>query len=159
MLRIAQFFKVSREKYQPWEQYDDIKLPKRATVGSAGYDFYAPYDIVLEPNQTETVPTGIRVRIDDGWVLMLSHARGGLNTGSLQQYGRIIDSITILGNEGIFISITTAKALTIKKGELSTGRFVRWHIVADDCQGGGTRFGSTVERKYIESKKDLVIVG
>lgn len=29
------------------EQYENIKLPKRSTKGSAGYDFYAPFYFFL----------------------------------------------------------------------------------------------------------------
>ena len=61
--KIAQFFKVSFEQYkeayldtygaaseeETKTVYDDIKLPERATRGSAGYDFYAPVDIRLAP--------------------------------------------------------------------------------------------------------------
>lgn len=41
--------------------WDDIKLPRRATAGSAGYDFYAPVDITLIPGLTAIIPTGIKV--------------------------------------------------------------------------------------------------
>ena len=51
--------------------YNRIKLPKRATTGSAGYDFFAPFDIELRPNETIKVPTGIRAKIDNGWVLTI----------------------------------------------------------------------------------------
>ena len=40
--------------------YDSIKLPKRATMGSAGYDFFVPIDLDIVPNPTVKVPTGIR---------------------------------------------------------------------------------------------------
>ena len=45
--------------------YDDIKLPKRATIGSGGYDIFAPYDITIPPKGTVKVPAGIRVILDD----------------------------------------------------------------------------------------------
>ncbi|NTV79527.1 MAG: deoxyuridine 5'-triphosphate nucleotidohydrolase, partial [Clostridiales bacterium] len=62
MLQIAQFYKVSKERfikdytesfpnsneYAATMVYDLIKLPKRATIGSAGYDFYTPIDINLK---------------------------------------------------------------------------------------------------------------
>ena len=51
--------------------YEEIRMPERATVGSAGYDFYSPLDFVLEPGQTIKIPTGIRAKIEDGWVLMI----------------------------------------------------------------------------------------
>ena len=43
------------------EVYENLKIPTRATGGSAGYDFFAPIDIVLEPGETVKIPTGIRV--------------------------------------------------------------------------------------------------
>lgn len=49
--------------------YNTLELPKRATKGSAGYDFKAPFSFELHPGQTIKIPTGIRVKIDDGWWL------------------------------------------------------------------------------------------
>lgn len=51
--------------------YECIKIPKRATAGSAGYDFKTPIDFTLAPGETIKIPTGIRVKIDDGWVLKI----------------------------------------------------------------------------------------
>ena len=54
----AKFYKVSYEQFQTGMEkegvkdiYDAIKLPRRATKGSAGYDFYTPIDIHLEPGE------------------------------------------------------------------------------------------------------------
>ena len=41
----------------------------RATAGSAGYDFKSPITFTLYPGETIKIPTGIRVAIDEGWVL------------------------------------------------------------------------------------------
>lgn len=49
--------------------YSDIQLPKRATAGSAGYDFRSPFGFSLMPKETIKIPTGIRVKIEDGWWL------------------------------------------------------------------------------------------
>lgn len=49
--------------------YKTIALPKRATVGSAGYDFHVPYHVILEPGKSVKIPTGIRVKIEDDWFL------------------------------------------------------------------------------------------
>ena len=81
MKRIARFEKVSLNEFmKDWidtfggsedeatQVYNDIKLPKRATVGSAGYDFFSPLTFALKPNETIKVPTGIRAYIDEGWV-------------------------------------------------------------------------------------------
>ena len=64
--RIAKFHKVSFEQFQEgWtdtfgpedksriqEIYDGIRLPARATKGSAGYDFFAPAAFTLKPGET-----------------------------------------------------------------------------------------------------------
>ena len=59
MQRVAKFYKVSYKQFEKdWidtfgqtdnieEIYGEIKLPKRATTGSAGYDFFAPVQIEL----------------------------------------------------------------------------------------------------------------
>lgn len=155
MKRIAQFFKVSIAEFTKdgtLEQYNDITLPKRATSGSAGYDFFAPFDISLAPNETIKVPTGIRVRIDDGWVLKI-YPRSSLGFKyrlTLNNTVGIIDSDYYhADNEGhIFIKMTNLgdKPLLVEKGKaFAQGIFVEYGItVDDDCEEvrkGG--FGST----------------
>lgn len=51
--------------------YDELKLPTRATVGSAGHDFYLPYAINVGSGESIVVCTGIRCKIDDGWCLTI----------------------------------------------------------------------------------------
>ena len=81
--RIAKFHKVSYEQFKEGyidtfgnvedaeilKVYEDIKLPKRATRGSAGYDCFAPFDITLEPGDDIKVPTGIKCFMEDDDVL------------------------------------------------------------------------------------------
>lgn len=57
--------------------YNAIRLPRRATTGSAGYDFYAPLDLIIENGKTLKFPTGIKCIMDDGVVLTL-FPRSGL---------------------------------------------------------------------------------
>jgi dUTP pyrophosphatase len=91
-METAKFYKVSYEQFegamlddfdltkeQVKEIYDNLKLPKRATKGSAGYDFYTPVDIHLEPGKTMKIPTGIRCEMNERWVLMI-YPRSGLAT-------------------------------------------------------------------------------
>ena len=49
--------------------YNNITIPVRATMGSAGYDFVIPFDVVIKPGYTCLVLTGIRCKMDEGWVL------------------------------------------------------------------------------------------
>ena len=123
MNRIARFEKVSfsqfaeafKDSFDMTEDeirniYDSIKLPKRATGGSAGYDFYTPVDIRLESGESIKIPTGIRAKMDSSWVLMI-FPRSGLGFKYRLQLNNtvgIIDSDYYdSDNEGhIFIKIT-----------------------------------------------------
>ena len=82
-MKVAKFEKVTYEQFEKDAAleikesndikgiYNDILLPKRATFGSAGYDFFAPYSFTLKPSDTILIPTGIKVKIEDGWFLAL----------------------------------------------------------------------------------------
>ena len=64
--------------FQPTNEiYDKIVLPKRQTSGSAGYDFVTPYDVALRPNERVVIPTGVKVRLKQGYVLQL-HIRSSV---------------------------------------------------------------------------------
>ena len=161
--RVAQFERVSFEQYKASYEgtelestYENIKLPKRATVGSAGYDFYAPFDIVLQPGETIKIPTGIRVKLEPNYVLKL-YPRSGLGFKFRLQLNNtvgIIDSDYYYSdNEGhIFAKITNdtneGRVIEIKKGTgFMQGIFVEYAITFDDdvteIRNGG--FGSTTK--------------
>ena len=61
------------------DNYNDIKLPARSTKNAAGYDFFMPYDIKLEPGEVYKIFTGIKadlskicpIETDDGGVRYL----------------------------------------------------------------------------------------
>ena len=167
MKRIAKFEKVSFEQFQSGfdgefsleeikEMYANLQLPKRATKGSAGYDFYAPFDITLNPGQTIKIPTGIRSSMEDGWVLKL-YPRSGLGFKFRLQLNNtvgIIDSDYYhSSNEGhIFAKITNdsneGRVVEIKKNTgFIQGIFLEYGITYDDMveeiRDGG--FGSTTK--------------
>ena len=168
MQKIAKFEKVSFEQYKKdFEDtfntldnvdqiYNDICLPKRATKGSAGYDFFAPIDITLKPGETIKIPTGIRVKIEDGWVLKC-YPRSGLGFKYRMQLNNTVGIIDadyyFSSNEGhIFTKITNdtneGKIIEIKKGQgFMQGIFVEFGITYDDdvqdIRDGG--FGSTTK--------------
>ena len=76
-MSIAKFTHVSEAQYAEAMQgraclpLNEIALPKRATTGSAGYDFVSPVEVTVEPGETALIPTGIRAEMDPGWVLLL----------------------------------------------------------------------------------------
>ena len=160
MQRIAQFMKVSRAQFErDWEfdppaPYDDLRLPSRGTAGSAGYDCYSPLDFSLAPGEFIKIPTGIRTRIDDGWVLTLYPRSGQGFKYRLQMYNTVgvIDADYFgADNEGhIHIKIVNAneegKTMTVRKGEaFAQGIFLPFGVTVDDAAAdkrtGG--FGST----------------
>lgn len=161
MKRIAKFEKVSLNQFkEAWnsenvsEVYEQIKLPRRATTGSAGYDFYAPEEFSLAPGESIKIPTGIRAKIDEGWVLKI-YPRSGLGFKFRLQLDNtvgIIDSdYYYSGNEGhIMIKLTNnsleGKTVTVEKGNaFAQGLFLEYGITVDDdadgVRDGG--FGST----------------
>lgn len=168
MKKIAKFEKVSVTQFiKDWQEefsqttqkeceqiYQHLLLPCRATKGSAGYDFFTPIDITLSPRQTIKIPTGIRVRINDGWVLKC-YPRSGLGFKYRLQLNNtvgIIDSDYYFSdNEGhIFAKITNDsnenKTVVItKQTSFMQGIFVEYGITVDDSvetiRNGG--FGST----------------
>lgn len=169
MNRVAQFSKVSFERFlkdynqtfdygQSIEEiktiWDNIKLPVRATVGSAGYDFVTPIDFTLEAGKTIKIPTGIRCRIDEGWVLKL-YPRSGLGFKYRLQLDNTVGIIDgdyfYSDNEGhIFVKITNDsnddRIIILKKGSrFAQGIFVPYGITIDnvvkEVRNGG--FGST----------------
>mgnify|MGYP000901420033 FL=1 len=169
MKRIAKFHKVSLEQFmEGWKDtfgeqytadqikalYEEVKLPKRATSGNAGYDFYAPDDFVIEPGKTIKIPTGIRVEMEENWVLKC-YPRSGLGFKFRLQLNNtvgIIDSDYYgSDNEGhIQVKLTNdsreGKTVEVEAGTgCSQGIFVEYGITVDDeadeVRNGG--FGST----------------
>ena len=172
MQKIAKFEKVSFEEFLKdipddlknlsedsiHEFYDNIKLPTRATSGSAGYDFKAPFDFNLNPGETIKIPTGVRVKINEGWMLSI-YPRSGLGFKYRLQLDNtvgIIDSDYYYSdNEGhIMVKLTndskTGKTLEILAGNgFAQGIFVEYGITENDdedkkqVRNGG--FGSTTK--------------
>ncbi len=163
MEKVARFSRVSRGEYNSacnrlnieGPNWDDITLPERATVGSAGYDFYAPFNFTLAPGEEITIPTGIRAEIKEGYVLMI-FPRSGLGFKyrmTLNNTVGIIDSDYFFSdNEGhIMIRFTNCskdKILDVLKGQgFAQGIFVPFGITEDDdatgLRNGG--FGSTTK--------------
>lgn len=169
MNKIAQFEKVSFEQFEKdWlkcfpetknvkEIYDSIKLPKRATTGSAGYDFYAPSDVTINKGASTLIPTGIRSKINDGWVLCI-FPRSGLGFKHRVQLDNTVGIIDAdyynSSNEGhIMVKLSCdahddGHTVSVGTGEgFSQGIFMQFGVTIDDnTQGirdGG--FGSTTK--------------
>lgn len=170
MNRIASFEKVSFEEFFKsfksqfdldntsediaWvkECYDIVTLPERSTSGSAGYDYVCPVSLSIKPGDTVVIPTGIRCKIDDGWVHMI-YPRSGMGFKYRMRLNNtvgVIDSDYYYSdNEGhIMIKISNEgdKIIKIEDGDkFAQGVFTEYGITKDDnvdsIRNGG--FGST----------------
>ena len=58
--------------------YDSIKIPKRATIGSAGHDFCLPFNISMPSKCSLTIPTGIRCEFLNSDYVLNIYPRSGL---------------------------------------------------------------------------------
>lgn len=169
MERIAAFEKVSFEQFEKdfsknfpqvndvKSVYDSIKLPQRATAGSAGYDFYAPVELNLKKGESLLIPTGIRSKINNGWVLKI-YPRSGLGFKHRVQLDNTVGIIDAdyynSSNEGhIMIKLSCdahddGHTVTVNAGDgFAQGIFLQFGITLDD-QASGVRnggFGSTTK--------------
>lgn len=50
---------------------DGIQYPKRATLGSAGYDIFSPDDVVIPPNEVARLNLGFGLQVEDGYYASL----------------------------------------------------------------------------------------
>ena len=154
--RIAEFQKVSYEQFKKdWidtfpiaqyaeesyfqEIYDNIRIPERATRGSAGYDFFSPKNFVLAPGEEIKIPTGIRVKMEENWVLMV-YPRSSIGfkyfTVLKNTTGVIDSSYYFAENEGhMFMALHNLgnKPLAINTGDrICQGVFLPYGITIDD---------------------------
>jgi dUTP pyrophosphatase len=157
---VENYIKAIREEFPQYteedirDMYESLSLPKRATKQSAGYDFFAPFSFSLPPAATIKIPTGIRAKMDEGWVLKL-YPRSGLGFKYRLQLNNTVGIIDgdyfYSDNEGhIYVKLTNDsnenKTVEVAQGTgFAQGIFLEFGITIDDdantVRNGG--FGST----------------
>lgn len=155
------FEKISRDQFladlsDKWFDYDtDIKIPKRATKYSAGYDIYSVYNFELEPGQTILLPTGIKVELDpDKYLLIVPRSGQGFKF-KVQLYNTcgVIDADYYNNekNEGhiwvkLYNDSPEGKTLSVHKGDAICQGIISQYFAVDDDESNKERiggFGST----------------
>ncbi len=144
-MSIAKFTHVSEAQYaeamegrEGFLPLEEIALPKRATAGSAGYDFVSPLEVTIPAGGSALIPTGVRAEMEQGWVLMLfpRSSLGFRHAVRLSNTVGIIDSdYAFAKNEGhIMVKLRNplSEPVTIGRGD----RF---------CQGVFLPFGTAEE--------------
>lgn len=169
MQKVGKFFKVSFEQFEKdvianfgkapnnlKEIYEGITLPKRATIESAGYDFFSPFDITLPPKTEMVVPTGIRAKMLGGTFLAV-FPRSGLGFKFKMQLCNTVGIIDAdyfnAENEGhilikIFNDTNKNQTIEVARGKgFAQGILLPFGITEDDesneVRTGG--FGSTTK--------------
>ena len=138
-------------------RYDDIVIPKRNTMYSAGYDFYIPYDLTIKSGEIVKIPTGIKVMLNSDEFLGI-YIRSSLgfkyNLRMCNQVGIIeSDYYNNRDNEGhmwVCLQNHGDKEYIINKGDAyAQGIFVKFLTTDDDnvktLRTGG--IGSTNKKK------------
>ena len=114
MERVGRFEKVSFEQYAKdvgvsesdmdtlKKYYDEIQLPSRATKLSAGYDFRIPIpDVIFGGGKAVTIATGIRCKMEPGWMLALFPKSGlGFKYGT-----QLANTIGIVDAKVMFVGL------------------------------------------------------
>lgn len=133
----------------------EFPIPDYATSGSAGMDLRACLDktLVLEPGQTELIPTGMAIHIDDPGLAAVLLPRSGLG----HKHGIVLGNLTGLIDSDyqgqVFVSCwnRSSHPFTIEPGDRIAQMVIlpvvqaRFEVVKEfsDSKRGTGGFGST----------------
>ncbi len=133
----------------------EFPLPDYATSGSAGMDLRACLEktLVLEPGQTELIPTGLAIHIDDPGLAAVLLPRSGLG----HKHGIVLGNLTGLIDSDyqgqVFVSCwnRSSHPFTIEPGDRIAQMVIlpvvqaRFDVVEEftDSNRGAGGFGST----------------
>lgn len=147
---MARFFEVVKDEFRKNE--GEIKLPTRATEHSAGYDFYSPADVVIQPNEMVMIWTDIKAHMYyDNALLLFVRSSMGKHPVVLSNGTGIIDSDYYSnegndGNIGFRLLNLGSTPYEIKTGDrIGQGVFIKYGTAKDDNASGARTggFGSS----------------
>ena len=131
------YFEVVKDEFR--KNNGEIKLPTRASEHSAGYDFYSPIDITIEPNKSVLIFTDVKAHMYYDNVLMLFvRSSMGKHPVVIANGTGIIDSdyygnIDNDGNIAFRLLNLGDTPYEIKVGDrIGQGVFMKFGIVKDD---------------------------
>ena len=134
---MARFFEVVKDEFRKTE--GEIKLPTRASEHSAGYDFYSPVDVTIQPNESVLVWTDVKAHMYyDNVLLIFVRSSMGKHPVVIANGTGIIDSDyygneSTDGNIGFRLMNLGDKPYEIKIGDrIGQGVFVKYGTVKDD---------------------------
>ena len=138
---MARFFEVVKDEFRKNE--GEIKLPTRATEHSAGYDFYSPVDVVIQPNEMIMIWTDVKAHMYyDNALLIIPRSSMGKHPIMISNTVGLIDSDyysneSTDGNIGFRLFNLGDTPYEIKVGDrIGQGIFVKYGIVKNDNASG-----------------------
>lgn len=147
---MARFFKVVKDELR--KNSGEIKLPTRATEHSAGYDFYSPVDVIIQPNESVMIWTDVKANMYyDNALLIIPRSSMGKHPIMIANTVGLIDSDYYEnesndGNIGFRLLNLGSTPYEIKIGDrIGQGVFIKFGITKDDNASGARQggYGST----------------
>lgn len=130
-------FEVVKDKHR--KNSGDIQLPTRATKGSAGYDFYSPISVDIEPMCSQMIWTDICSKFEDDEVLLINvRSSMGKQPVMIANTQGVIDPSYYGnpdngGNIGIRLFNLGKTIYPVHAGDrIAQGTFVKYLITDDD---------------------------
>lgn len=131
-----------------------VALPEYQTIGAAGFDLAASEDVRVEPGAVALVPTGLVIRVPDGYFLgVFARSSTPLRRGLIVSNGvGVIDADYCGATDEIKIQVlnVTREAVTVKTGDrIAQGLFIpvaraAWEETSEDLREGARGgFGAT----------------
>lgn len=125
-----------------------LKLPKRSTAKSAGYDFYAVNDVTCKSHEITMVPTGIKAKMeDDETLLLFNRSSNPKKKGLIILNGVGVIDADYYGNRdndgeiaGLFYNMRDEDVEIAAGEKIMQGIFVKYEKTEDD-EAEGERSG------------------
>ncbi len=131
-----------------------VALPEYQTAGAAGFDLAASEDVRVEPGAVALVPTGLVIRVPDGYFLAIfARSSTPLRRGLIVSNGvGVIDADYCGASDEIKIQVlnVTREVVAVKTGDrIAQGLFIpvaraTWQETHGDLRAGSRGgFGAT----------------
>ena len=134
---MARCFEVVGDNFR--KNSGEIKLPTRASEHSAGYDFYSPVDVTIQPNEMVMIWTDIKAHMYyDNALLLIPRSSMGKQPVMIANTVGLIDSDYYNnesndGNIGFRLLNLGNTPYEISVGDrIGQGMFIKYGTVKDD---------------------------
>ena len=132
------YFEVVRDEFRKNPNVE-IKLPTRGSKSSAGYDFYSPVDVTINPGEMEMIWTDIKAHMYyDNALIIIPRSSMGKHPIMISNTVGLIDSDyygneSTDGNIGFRLFNLGTTPYEIKAGDrIGQGVFIPYKTIKDD---------------------------